>query len=234
MIRIEGQYDLDDFKQAVALADVRPWFYRVQQGVAQVIVLLIAAFMLPFLLRVPVSIPTWAFLPLLLLLIALWFLVVKPWLLARAFSRSGIMSQPFEIALNEDSFSLSNANGLESVKWSQLLAWRESADLFVFRCIRLYSQADGIPEPETRRLWTFVIFLYRFYTGRHFHIIPKRFVRSENDLAYVRECLSARRVPPEIGTAWSMKPFALMALNFVVLGVIVFIIVGLIALALRR
>ncbi len=228
MIRIEGQYELKDYMQAVALNDRRlllaPLPLMVVGGTALFLFFVAAAFVSAANLGgthyVELTFVIW------LALFTLWQLVIRPLRLSRELSRRPELFAPFVCEATEQGISFQNGSTTEHIHWHEILERRETKHLFAFECVvpqmRLTGHAGRLPG---------VFLLHRYSTLLGYRVIPKRLFEDETEVVHFREMLVANHISRRGVTS---RVLAIIVANSLVVGVVVAIIVGLILLAVRR
>ena len=167
MIKIQGQYELADYKKAHKLHAYRGRLYS--WGNYYVIGLLIFGTVGGSLLAIANVLP-WSivFYPALILgIYVLVQFVIVPQQLKRVFNQQKDFTAPFEIELSDGEFSLKNQFGTSHLPWNAFVKWKEDKE---------------------------ILLLYR--SDIMFNLLPKRLLSNEGEFEYVREKLRQNNVPP--------------------------------------
>jgi uncharacterized integral membrane protein len=168
MIKIQGQYTLEDFKNAQKLhlkgrrgtLTGFPAYFVAMAALTFVVWAISSTFMS----RVdwPVILIPFGF----LMAVGIYLMIMRPRQIARVFQQQKELSAPLEIELSEDGFKLSHQYGSVTIPWKDFAKWKEDQDL---------------------------ILLYR--SDLAFTMLPKRFLAGGDQLQYVHDLLTQAGVP---------------------------------------
>jgi hypothetical protein len=194
MIRIHGQYTLDDFTKAQRLnLQARR---KGLSGFAAILVpmagLILVVAVMSLLARGHVDWLALVFPVALLLALGINFLVMRPRQIARLFQQQKELSSPMEIELSEDGFGLTYRYGKSLVPWADFVKWKEDQHL---------------------------ILLYR--SDALISFLPKRFLAGADEVEYVRGLLGQAGVPDALKTGGRDRIRQAVALILVLLMVCV-------------
>ncbi len=227
MIRIEGEYELADYKQVVALRERRTWLPRIPTLIAGGLTLFLVAAAIVFSTgiggsrNVELSFVIW------LVLLALWRFGIRPLQLSWEFDRLRRLYAPFVCEVTEEGVSFQSEFISERIHWHAVAQWRETTRQFVLDCVVGPSFTTRHPS----RFPYLLSFSYAYYSVLRYRLLPKRLFEDEAAIIHFRELLVANHISRKGVTS---RVLAIIAANSLDVGVVVAIIVGVIALALRR
>jgi hypothetical protein len=167
MIKIQGQYTLEDVKNAQKLHQGPGGSNKIAGFLLLALAVLMALFSIPSMIQMRPLAWTGFLVPIILIAgLGLYLLFWGPRQIARMFQQQKDLSAPLEIDLSEDGFGYTNQYGTGRIPWKDFAKWKEDREMFLF---------------------------YR--SDPMFNMLPKRFLAGEDQVRYIRDLLVQNNVP---------------------------------------
>jgi hypothetical protein len=199
MIKIQGQFTLEDFKNAQRL------HMQARQGALSGFpaIFVVMAAMMVILTAVSLVVTgqvDWIalFFPFTLLVtLGVQILVMQPRQMARIYQQQKDLSTPLEIEISDEAYAVAHQYGTSRIPWQDFVKWKEDSQM---------------------------ILLYR--SDLMMSYLPKRFLAGEDQVQYVRDQLLRNNVPaaykiPRRNRVWRAVVVALLV--FIAACVILYI-----------